>query len=72
MPKVAYSEAERERIRNELVSAALELMARQGIQHTTVEQLSLIHIWAMSAAPTRGSQPRYWLSVVPAPLSMMR
>ena len=27
---------------------------------------------AMSAAPTRGSQPRYWLSVVPAPLSMMR
>lgn len=39
MPKVAYSEAERERIRNELVSAALELMARQGIQHTTVEQI---------------------------------
>ena len=30
MPKVAYSEAERERIRNELVSVALELMARQG------------------------------------------
>ena len=39
MPKVAYSEAERERIRNELVSVALELMARQGIQHTTVEQI---------------------------------
>lgn len=39
MPKVAYSEAERERIRNELVSAALELMARQGIHHTTVEQI---------------------------------
>ena len=39
MPKVAYSEAERERIRGELVSVALELMARQGIQHTTVEQI---------------------------------
>lgn len=39
MPKVAYSEAERERIRGELVSVALELMARQGIQHTTVEQV---------------------------------
>ena len=39
MPKVAYSEAERERIRSELLSVALELMARQGIQHTTVEQV---------------------------------
>lgn len=39
MPKVAYSEAERERIRGELLSVALELMARQGIQHTTVEQV---------------------------------
>lgn len=39
MPKVAYSEAERERIRGELVSVALELMARQGIHHTTVEQI---------------------------------
>ena len=39
MPKVAYSEEERERIRGELVSAALALMAQQGIQHTTVEQI---------------------------------
>ena len=39
MPKVAYSEDERERIREALVSTALELMARQGIQHTTVEQI---------------------------------
>ena len=39
MPKVAYSEAERQRIREELMTAALELMARQGIQHTTVEQV---------------------------------
>ena len=44
MPKVAYSEEDRERIREALVTAALELMTRQGIQHTTVEQLSLIHI----------------------------
>lgn len=39
MPKVAYSEKERERIRKDLVSAGLELMAKQGIRHTTVEQV---------------------------------
>ena len=46
MPKIAYSEEEREQIREELITAGLELMAKQGIQHTTVEQiLSLIHIY---------------------------
>lgn len=39
MPKVAYSEEERERIRESLVSTALNLMGKQGIQHTTVEQV---------------------------------
>ena len=39
MPKVGYSEEERERIRAVLVTTALEQMARQGIQHTTVEQI---------------------------------
>ncbi|HJC01269.1 MAG TPA: TetR/AcrR family transcriptional regulator [Candidatus Flavonifractor merdavium] len=39
MPKVGYSAQEREHIREALVAAALELMARQGIQHTTVEQI---------------------------------
>ena len=39
MPKVAYSEEERENIRRELMTAALELMAKQGIKHTTVEQI---------------------------------
>lgn len=39
MPKVAYSEEEREQIREELITAGLELMAKQGIQHTTVEQI---------------------------------
>ena len=39
MPKVAYSEAERQRIRTALISVGLELMAKQGIQHTTVEQI---------------------------------
>ena len=39
MPKVAYSEEEREHIRQSLVTTALDLMARQGIQHTTVEQI---------------------------------
>ena len=39
MPKVAYSEEDRERIRAELVSVGLELMSKQGIRHTTVEQV---------------------------------
>lgn len=39
MPKVAYTEEEREQIRGALVSAALKLMSAQGIQHTTVEQI---------------------------------
>lgn len=39
MPKVAYSEESRENIRNALVAVGLELMAKQGIQHTTVEQI---------------------------------
>lgn len=39
MPKVAYSEQERERIREALISTALKRMAEQGIQHTTVEQI---------------------------------
>ena len=39
MPKVAYSEEERKQIRQALVTTGLELMTRQGIQHTTVEQI---------------------------------
>ena len=39
MPRVAYSEEERERVRASLVTTALALMARQGIQHTTVAQV---------------------------------
>ena len=39
MPKVSYSQAEREQIRAALVVTGLELMAKQGIQHTTVEQI---------------------------------
>lgn len=39
MPKVAYSEEDRARIRQSLLTAGLELMAKQGIQHTTVEQI---------------------------------
>ena len=39
MPKVAYSEEDKERIKMELVTVGLELMAKQGIQHTTVEQI---------------------------------
>ena len=39
MPKVAYSEEEREKIRTALLTAGLELMAKQGIQRTTVEQI---------------------------------
>lgn len=39
MPKVAYTQEDRERIRQALIATALELMAQQGIQHTTVEQI---------------------------------
>ncbi len=39
MPKVAYSDKEREQIREELIIASLELMSKQGIQHTTIEQI---------------------------------
>ena len=35
MPKVAYSEEDRERIRTELVAVGLELMAKQGIRKKT-------------------------------------
>ena len=39
MPKVAYSEEDRARIRQALITAGLDLITRQGIQHTTVEQI---------------------------------
>ena len=39
MPRVAYSEADREHIREALIIAGLDLMAKQGIQHTTIEQI---------------------------------
>lgn len=39
MPKVAYSEEERKQIRQSLIAAGLDLMSKQGIQHTTVEQI---------------------------------
>lgn len=39
MPRVAYSEEDRERIRAALMTEGLALMARQGVQHTTVEQI---------------------------------
>lgn len=39
MPKIAYSEEEREQIRAALVNTGLKLMAKQGFQHTTVEQI---------------------------------
>ena len=39
MPKVADSEEERKHIRTSLITVGLDLMAKQGIQHTTVEQI---------------------------------
>lgn len=39
MPKVAYTEEERANVRQALLTTGLELMARQGIRHTTVEQI---------------------------------
>lgn len=39
MPKVAYSEEERADIRKNLIAAGLDLMAKQGIQYTTIQQI---------------------------------
>ena len=39
MPRVAYSEEDRAHIRQDLIAAGLELMAKNGIQRTTVEQI---------------------------------
>ena len=39
MPRVAYSEEDREHIRTALITTGLELMAKQGIQRTTLEQV---------------------------------
>ena len=39
MPKASYSEDDRIRIRSALIHTALDLMAKQGIRHTTVEQI---------------------------------
>ena len=39
LPRVAYSDEDRARIRTALAAAGLELMAKQGMQHTTVEQI---------------------------------
>ena len=39
MPKVAYSPQQRQLIREALVREGLALMVKQGIQHTTIEQV---------------------------------
>ena len=39
MQRVAYSEEDRAHIRQDLIAAGLELMAKNGIQRTTVEQI---------------------------------
>lgn len=39
MPKVSYSEKDRERIRQALLETCLKLISKQGVQHTTIEQI---------------------------------
>ena len=39
MPKVSYSEKDRERIRKALLETCLKLISKQGVQHTTIEQI---------------------------------
>ena len=40
----AFTEAERETIRERLIAAGRGLFSRYGLKKTTVEELSLIHI----------------------------
>lgn len=39
MQRKAYSHKEKEIVREKLIQCGLELMAKQGIAHTTVEQV---------------------------------
>ncbi len=39
MPRKAYSHKAKEIVREKLIQCSLELMAKQGIAHTTVEQV---------------------------------
>ena len=39
MPKVSYSDKEREYIRQSLLETGLQFIAKQGVQHTTIEQI---------------------------------
>lgn len=38
MPRNAYSDIEREHVRLSLITTGLDLMIKQGVQHTTGEQ----------------------------------
>ena len=67
MPRVAYSDKDRERIRTQLVAVGLELMAKQGIQHTTVEQVykkvGISRTLSYSFFPTKDDlvlEPLHW------------
>ena len=58
MPKVAYSEAEKAQVREALLTKGLELLAKQGIQHTTVEQIILLFFFSHKRVPHhRGTLP---------------
>ncbi len=39
MPKVGYSKNDKERIRQSLIETCLKLISKQGVQHTTIEQI---------------------------------
>lgn len=58
VPKVSYSESEREQIREALIATGLELFVQQGIQHTTVEQIytrvGISRTFFYSFFPTKG------------------
>ena len=39
MPKVGYSKNDKDRIRQSLIETCLKLISKQGVQHTTIEQV---------------------------------
>ncbi len=61
MPKIAYSEMDRNKIKEDLIETGLELFSKQGIQHTTAEQIYTRVGISRTFFYTFSRQKRIWL-----------